>query len=456
MHYDIIVIGGGPAGYLASERASKENKSVLCIEKDNVGGVCLNEGCIPTKTLLYSAKLYDGAKNGKKYGVTTEDIAFDHAAVVARKNKVIKLLTGGIKSTLKANGATLINGTAMITGRTDDGYFTVSVGEETYEGEKLLIATGSQPAVPPITGLREGLDSGFVLTNKEVLSLAAVPESLVVVGGGVIGLEMASYFNSIGASVSIIEMLDHIAGENDAELTAILRKNYEKKGMKFILGAKVTSVGSDCVNYELNGEGCTIPCSKVLLSIGRRASTSELGLETIGVETNRGAIVTDAKMRTNVENVYAAGDVNGKSMLAHTAYREAEVAVNNILGIDDAVNYAAIPSVIYTNPELGAVGLTEATAAAKGIEVSVVKLPMRFSGRYLAENEGGDGIFKLIVEKNTRKIVGAHALCNYASEFIMIAALMVELGITVEQAKRFVFPHPTVGEIIREAIFQCE
>lgn len=456
MRYDIIVIGGGPAGYLASERASKENKSVLCIEKDNVGGVCLNEGCIPTKTLLYSAKLYDGAKNGKKYGVTTEDIAFDHAAVVARKNKVIKLLTGGIKSTLKANGATLINGTAMITGRTDDGYFTVSVGEETYEGEKLLIATGSQPAVPPIPGLREGLDSGFVLTNKEALSLAAVPESLVVVGGGVIGLEMASYFNSIGASVSIIEMLDHIAGENDAELTAILRKNYEKKGMKFILGAKVTSVGADCVNYELNGEGCTIPCSKVLLSIGRRASTSELGLETIGVETNRGAIVTDAKMRTNVENVYAAGDVNGKSMLAHTAYREAEVAVNNILGIDDAVNYAAIPSVIYTNPELGAVGLTEATAAAKGIEVSVVKLPMRFSGRYLAENEGGDGIFKLIVEKNTRKIVGAHALCNYASEFIMIAALMVELGITVEQAKRFVFPHPTVGEIIREAIFQCE
>ena len=456
MRYDIIVIGGGPAGYLASERASKENKSVLCIEKDNVGGVCLNEGCIPTKTLLYSAKLYDGAKNGKKYGVTTEDIAFDHAAVVARKNKVIKLLTGGIKSTLKANGATLINGTAMITGRTDDGYFTVSVGEETYEGEKLLIATGSQPAVPPIPGLREGLDSGFVLTNKEVLSLAAVPESLVVVGGGVIGLEMASYFNSIGASVSIIEMLDHIAGENDAELTAILRKNYEKKGMKFILGAKVTSVGADCVNYELNGEGCTIPCSKVLLSIGRRASTSELGLETIGVETNRGAIITDAKMRTNVENVYAAGDVNGKSMLAHTAYREAEVAVNNILGIDDAVNYAAIPSVIYTNPELGAVGLTEATAAAKGIEVSVVKLPMRFSGRYLAENEGGDGIFKLIVEKNTRKIVGAHALCNYASEFIMIAALMVELGITVEQAKRFVFPHPTVGEIIREAIFQCE
>lgn len=456
MRYDIIVIGGGPAGYLASERASKENKSVLCIEKDNVGGVCLNEGCIPTKTLLYSAKLYDGAKNGKKYGVTTEDIAFDHAAVVARKNKVIKLLTGGIKSTLKANGATLINGTAMITGRIDDGYFTVSVGEETYEGEKLLIATGSQPAVPPIPGLREGLDSGFVLTNKEALSLAAVPESLVVVGGGVIGLEMASYFNSIGASVSIIEMLDHIAGENDAELTAILRKNYEKKGMKFILGAKVTSVGADCVNYELNGEGCTIPCSKVLLSIGRRASTSELGLETIGVETNRGAIVTDAKMRTNVENVYAAGDVNGKSMLAHTAYREAEVAVNNILGIDDAVNYAAIPSVIYTNPELGAVGLTEATAAAKGIEVSVVKLPMRFSGRYLAENEGGDGIFKLIVEKNTRKIVGAHALCNYASEFIMIAALMVELGITVEQAKRFVFPHPTVGEIIREAIFQCE
>ncbi len=455
MQYDLIVLGGGPAGYLGAERAGAAGLSVLCIEKGSVGGVCLNEGCIPTKTLLYSAKLYDGAKHGEKYGVSAQGLAVDHAKVVARKNKVVKLLVGGVKAALKQNGVTLIEGEGRIEGRDENG-FRVSVNGETHTAGKLLIATGSAPAVPPIPGLKEGMERGFVLTNREILALTEAPERLVVIGGGVIGLEMASYFNSIGSAVTVVEMLDHIAGENDAELTALLQKNYEKKGVRFILSARVTELAEGGVCYEKDGEACRVDADKVLLSIGRRANTAGLGLETIGVELARGAVVTDLHMRTNVPGVYAAGDVNGKSMLAHTAYREAEVAVNDMLGIADEMRYGAVPSVVYTNPELASVGETEATAKRNGLDVTTVKLPMRFSGRYLAENEGGDGIAKLVVERGSQRVVGMQALANYASEFISTAAVFVETGMTLAQVKKIIFPHPTVGEIIREAAWQAE
>ena len=455
MQYDLIVLGGGPAGYLGAERAGAAGLSVLCIEKGSVGGVCLNEGCIPTKTLLYSAKLYDGAKHGEKYGVSAQGLAVDHAKVVARKNKVVKLLVGGVKAALKQNGVTLIEGEGRVEGRDENG-FRVWVNGETHTAGKLLIATGSAPAVPPIPGLKEGMERGFVLTNREILALAEAPGRLVVIGGGVIGLEMASYFNSIGSAVTVVEMLDHIAGENDAELTALLQKNYEKKGVRFILSARVTELAEGGVCYEKDGEACRVDADKVLLSIGRRANTAGLGLETIGVELARGAVVTDLHMRTNVPGVYAAGDVNGKSMLAHTAYREAEVAVNDMLGIADEMRYGAVPSVVYTNPELASVGETEATAKRNGLDVTTVKLPMRFSGRYLAENEGGDGIAKLVVERGSQRVVGMQALANYASEFISTAAVFVETGMTLAQVKKIIFPHPTVGEIIREAAWQAE
>ena len=455
MQYDLIVLGGGPAGYLGAERAGAAGLSVLCIEKGSVGGVCLNEGCIPTKTLLYSAKLYDGAKHGEKYGVSAQGLAVDHAKVVARKNKVVKLLVGGVKAALKQNGVTLIEGEGRVEGRDENG-FRVSVNGETHTAGKLLIATGSAPAVPPIPGLKEGMERGFVLTNREILALTEAPERLVVIGGGVIGLEMASYFNSIGSAVTVVEMLDHIAGENDAELTALLQKNYEKKGVRFILSARVTELAEGGVCYEKDGAVCRVDADKVLLSIGRRANTAGLGLETIGVELARGAVVTDLHMRTNVPGVYAAGDVNGKSMLAHTAYREAEVAVNDMLGIADEMRYGAVPSVVYTNPELASVGETEATAKRNGLDVTTVKLPMRFSGRYLAENEGGDGIAKLVVERGSQRVVGMQALANYASEFISTAAVFVETGMTLAQVKKIIFPHPTVGEIIREAAWQAE
>jgi len=453
MTYDLIVLGGGPAGYLASERAGHAGMSVLCIEERSVGGVCLNEGCIPTKTLLYSAKIFDGAAHGEKYGVTAEGLSIDHAKVVARKNKVVKTLVAGVNAALRANHVTLVNARGTITGKSGDGY-TVEAGGETYIGKRILIATGSSPAVPPIPGLKEGLESGFVCTNREILALTEKPERLVVIGGGVIGLELASYFTSVGSSVTVVEMLDHIAGENDAELVAILKKGFEKRGVTFHLSAKVTEVMQTGVKYEQDGSVNELACDKVLLSIGRRANTANIGLESIHVLTERGAVVTDAHMKTNQPEVYAAGDVNGKSMLAHTAYREAEVAVNNMLGKKDTMRYEAVPGVLYTNPELSAVGETEASAKAKGLDAACVKIPMRFSGRYLAENEGGDGVMKLIVDNATKKVLGAQILSNYSSEFIVTVGTFIELSLTLDEIKEIVFPHPTVSEIVREAVFQ--
>ena len=427
---------------------------VLCIEQRELGGVCLNEGCVPTKTLLYSAKLYDGAAHGEKYGVIAKDIAIDHAKVVARKEKVVKTLVGGVKAALRANHVETLNARGVITGRNSEGY-TVEAGGSTYTGARLLICTGSSPAIPPIPGLKEGLESGFAVTNRELLSLTEAPKRLVVIGGGVIGLEMAAYFNSIGSEITVIEMLDHIAGENDRELVGILQKHYEKRGMKLLLSAKVTEIADGAVRYEKDGKSGAVECDKALISIGRRPNIKDVGLESIGVLTERGAIVTDSRMRTNQPEVYAAGDVNGRSMLAHTAYREAEVAVNTMLGKRDNMRYDAIPAVLYTNPELSGVGYTEAAAAAAGLDARTVALPMRYSGRYVAENEGGDGIFKLVVNNRDNTILGAQALCNYSSEFIIAAASFIEQRLTLDDIKEIVFPHPTVSEIIREAVFQA-
>ena len=453
MIYDLIVLGGGPAGYLAAERAAHAGMSVVCIEKNSLGGVCLNEGCIPTKTLLYSAKTFESALHGDKYGVFVEGAKLDHNKVIDRKQKVIKSLVAGVKSTLRKNGARVIMGEGVIKKRTAEG-FVVDAGGETVVGKRLLLATGSGPAVPPIDGLREQLERGFVMTSREALELRQVPDRLVVIGGGGIGLEMASYYASAGSQVTIVEMLDHIAGQNDPELVSLLQKGYENRGMKFMLSTRVTKLTADSVVCEKDGEITELKCDKVLLSIGRRANTSGIGLENIGVITERGAVVTDEYMRTNIAEVYAAGDINGKSMLAHTAYREAEVAVNNMLGKRDIMRYNAIPGVIYTTPELSSVGETEATARAKGMDIKVVKLPMIYSGRYLAENEDGDGVCKVIFNNRTKTIVGAQALGNYSSEFIVAVGTFIETELTVDELKEIVFPHPTVCEIIREAIFQ--
>lgn len=449
--YDLIVIGGGPAGYLAAERAGDSGLSTLLFEKGSLGGVCLNEGCIPSKTLLYSAKLYDGAVNSEKYGVSVEHAKLNHEVVINRKNKVVRVLTAGVKGKLKKSNVTVIGELAQIVGRGADG-FNVKAGDALYQGRNLIIATGSVPVIPPIKGISEGMEKGRVLTNREILNLKEVPESLVVVGGGIIGLEMASYFNSAGSKVTVIEMLDHIAGNTDREILDRLMKNYQKKGIEFLLEAKVTEVRGAEVICEYNGEASSIPADKVLISVGRRAATKELGLESLNIETEKGAITTDEHGMTNVPGVYAAGDVNGKSMLAHTAYREAEVCVDNILGKNSVMKYNSIASVIYTNPEVACVGETEATADEKGIKFEAVKLPMTYSGRYVAENEGGDGFCKVLIDKDSKSIIGVHMIGSYSSEIIYGAAMMVGQRMTVEEIKELIFPHPTVSEIIKETI----
>ena len=455
MSYDLIILGGGPAGYLAAERAGHAGLSVALCEERSLGGVCLNEGCIPTKTMLYSAKLLDSAKHGEKYGVSVEKAAIDHEAVIKRKDKVVRTLVAGVKSQMKANHVEVFPARGKITGKGAEGY-TVQAGETVLSGKNILIATGSVPSLPPIPGLKEALASGFALTSREILDLKQAPERLCVVGGGVIGLEFASYFCSIGVQVTVVEMLDHIAGENDQELVALLKSDFEKRGIVFHLQARVTALEGNGVRFEQNGESRLVESDKVLVSIGRRANTADAGLETIGVYTERGNVVVDDHMRTNQPGVYAAGDVTGFSMLAHTAYREAEVAVNNMLGNKDLMRYEAIPAVIYTNPELSSIGETEETAKKKGLPFKVVKLPMRFSGRYLAENEGGTGIVKLVVDEKTLQVLGVAALSNYSGEFIVAAGTWIEMGMTLNQIKKIVFPHPTVSEILREAVFQYE
>lgn len=454
MVYDLAVIGGGPGGYLAAERAGHAGLQTLLFEKRALGGVCLNEGCIPSKTLLNSAKIADYAAHGKKYGVSAENVKLDHAAVVDRKDKVVKMLVAGVSMKMKKNDVTVVNGEAVITGRNPDG-FQVKAGDTVYTAKRLIIATGSVPAMPPIPGLLEGYQSGFVLTNREILDLREVPEKLVIIGGGVIGLEMASYFNSAGSRVTVVEMLDHIAGPTDREISSILYNNYKKKGVDFRLSAKVTKITQNEIFFE-TAEGLqSVSADKVLVSIGRKPNTEGIGLESIGVEIERGRIKTNETMKTNIPQVYAVGDVNGVSMLAHTAYREAEVAVNTILGKRDAMRYHAIPSVIYTNPEVGSAGETTESAKEKGLEVDIVKLPLSYSGRYVAETSAGDGIVKVLVDRKYRIIRGIHIIGSYASEIIYGAAMMIETEMRVEDIRQLVFPHPTVSEVIREAMWEA-
>ena len=451
--FDLIVIGGGPAGYLAGERAGHAGLKTMVIEKREFGGVCLNEGCVPSKTFLNSAKVLDYANHAANYGVKVEGTtSIDQKFVVQRKNGVVKMLVGGIKAQLKKNHVTMKVGEAFIEGKTAEG-FAVKVGEEKFTAKRLIISTGSMPVVPPIPGLKEGIEAGLVLTNREILDLEVIPEKLTVIGGGVIGLEMASYFSSVGTKVTVVEMLNKIAGPTEAEISSILQKSLEKKGIDFKLGCKVTAVEKDGVVFEKDGKSEKVVADKVLLSIGRRAVTAGIGLENIGVNLERGAIVTDDCMRTNVANVYATGDVNGKVMLAHTAYRESEVAINNILGKKDKMRYNVIPSVIYTNPEIGSVGETEESAKAKGLNVKAVSLPLTYSGRYVAENTALDGICKLVINNDTNTLIGAHIIGSYAGEYIVSVSALIDLEVDIENIKKLVFPHPTVCEIVRETIF---
>ena len=448
MKYDVAIIGGGPAGYTAAERAAAGGLSTLLFEKNALGGVCLNEGCVPTKTLLYSAKTYDNIKHAAKYAVKAENPSFDLGKIIARKNKVVKKLTAGIRMKMTEQGVNLIAGAAEIKGRAEDGTITIACGEETYEASNLLFCTGSETVIPPIPGLAET----DYWTSREALLSKELPASLVIIGGGVIGMEFASFFNSLGTEVHVVEMLDKILGPMDRELSAQLQAEYAKRGVKFYLGHKVTGVHGTEVSVEKEGESFTLHGDKVLLSVGRRPVTKGFGLETLGLEPFRNGIWVNDRMQTSVPNVYACGDITAFSLLAHTAVSEAEVAVSNLLGQEAHMSYKAIPGVVYTNPEIAGVGKTEEELQAAGIAYQVKKIPMAFSGRFVAENEMGNGVCKLILSEE-ETLLGAHLLGNPASELIVIAGIAIEKGMKAEELRSFVFPHPTVGEIIKEALF---
>ena len=445
--YDLAIIGGGPAGYVAAERAGAAGLAVVLFEKRELGGVCLNEGCIPTKTLLYSAKMYDHATGGKKYGITAGEVSYEYKKIMDRKTKVVRKLVGGIKMKLEACNVAVVRGEAMIE-RGDAQGVVVGCEGQSYEAKRLLICTGSEAFVPPIPGV-EGNDA--VVTNREMLALAEAPSSLVVIGGGVIGMEFASYCNSLGIPVTVIEMLPEILGGMDKEVSEMLRGIYAKRGVKFCLQCKVTAVDGNTVHY-VDAEGNAQLCEgdKILVSVGRRPVLKGYGLENLAVDVERG-IKVNGVMQTSLPNVYAAGDVTGFSLLAHTASREAEVAVNHMLGMEDCMEYNAIPGIVYTNPEVAGVGLTEEQAANAGVEYRLHKLPMTYSGRFVAENEGMTGLCKVLVAPDD-KVLGVHMLGNSSSEFICAACMAITNGLSVEQLRRTVFPHPTVSEILKEAV----
>ena len=329
---------------------------------------------------------------------------------------------------------------------------TVRCGEEIYEGENLILCTGSETFIPPIPGV----DAVNYWTHRDALDSKELPASLAIVGGGVIGMEFASFFNSLGVQVTVVEMMDEILGGMDKELSALLRAEYTKRGIKFLLSTRVVGLSQTeegaVVSYE-NAEGNgSVIAEKLLMSVGRRPVTKGFGLENLNLEkTERGAVKVDEKMQTSVPGVYVCGDLTGFSLLAHTAVREAEVAVHSILGKEDTMSYRAIPGVVYTNPEIAGVGETEESASAKGITCQVIKLPMAYSGRFVAENEGVNGVCKVLLDEQER-VIGAHVLGNPASEIITLAGTAIELGLTAAQWKKIVFPHPTVGEIFREAL----
>ncbi|MDD4323630.1 MAG: dihydrolipoyl dehydrogenase [Eubacteriales bacterium] len=452
--YDVLIIGGGPGGYIAAERAGQAGLKVALFEKNSLGGVCLNEGCIPSKALLNSSKLYSHAKDSSAFGITSENVSFDPSRVIKRKRKVVKKLVAGVAQAMKTSDVDVIASEAEIETAAAD-HFVVSAGGDSFSGKNLIIATGSEPLVPPIEGVREHLGSN-VITNREILELEDVPEKLVVIGGGVIGLEMACYYQTVGSQVTVIEMLDHIAGNIDPEIGKRLQAVYEKQGMKFHLNARVMSVSGNDVTFEQDGETHTVTGDKILLSTGRRPVTQGYGLEKLGVEVERGAIVVNDKCETSVPHVYAVGDVVGGYMLAHVAYREGEVAVNNILNINDRMSTAAIPSVIYTDPEVAWVGKSEQEMESLGRESKVVELPMSFAGRYVAETERGNGICKVILDAKTNTLAGVHIMSQYASEIILACGVMIEEEMTLEEMQKIIFPHPTVGEIVREALFKFE
>jgi dihydrolipoamide dehydrogenase len=450
--YDLIILGAGPGGYVAAERAGAAGLKTLIIDKSRLGGVCLNCGCVPTKTLLNSAKTYAHALEAESIGVSVSGAAFHLDKAMAWKNRVIDTLQKGIAAMMKHGGVEVLQGEARLI---NPG--TVRVGEKDYSAKSILIATGSSAVVPPIPGLKDGNNlrqkSPRVVTSTELLDISEMPKQLVIAGGGIIGMEFASFFSLLGVPVTVVEMMDEIVPALDRELAAILRKSLP--GVTFELGAKVEEISGAGVTFSRtrDGEKKTVPADTVLLSLGRRPNVSGMGFEEAGLEITRGGIKTDETMKTNLPGVYAAGDVTGRSLLAHSASRMGEIAVNTISGKKDRWRDRAVPWVVFSAPEVAGCGLTEAEALAKGIQVVTAKVPMRLSGRYLAEHPKENGVCKVVADKNSGVILGVAMIGTGCSEIIAGASLIIESELRAKDVCQTIFPHPTVSEVMREALF---
>ena len=447
--YDVIIIGGGPGGYLAAERLGHAGKKVLLVEKEFLGGTCLNVGCIPTKSLLNSAKLYEHARHSEQFGITATGVEFDWAKVQAWKADVVGKLVAGVGAAEKRAGVEVTkgHGTLVAAG-------VVEVNGERRTAHHVIIATGSVPVMPPIPGAKV---NPLVVDSTGLLAVESVPKRLVVIGGGVIGLEFASLFAAFGSQVEVIEMLPEIVPFMDDDLAGRLRKALS--GVKFRLGCKVTGIEGGTVVYtSAKGETVRAEADLVLMAVGRRPLVDGWGAKETGLEVGPRGVVVDDTMRTNLPNVWAVGDVTGRSLLAHAAYRMGEIAAAHILDTVSAkakgqrLRTDTIPWAVYSMPEAAGVGLTEAQARGRGHEVLATTVPLAVSGRFVAENGvRGPGAVKIIADAGTRAILGIHMLGNYAPETIWGAATVLETELTIDDLRQVVFPHPTVSEGIREA-----
>ncbi|WP_320129489.1 dihydrolipoyl dehydrogenase [uncultured Sphaerochaeta sp.] len=444
--YDLIVVGSGPGGYVAAERAGSLGKKVLLIEKDNLGGVCTNWGCIPTKSLLNTAKHFHYATESTSLGVHVQQASYSIEEAMAWKEKTVKTLRSGIEFLMKSNKVETAFGEASFV----DAHH-VSVNGETHECDHLIVATGSSPFVPPIPGSK----LAHVLTSNEILQVSEVPSSLVIIGGGVIGVEFASYFSMIGTKVTVIEMMDEILPMMDGEFAKLMRR--EMKGVDFHLGCKVGEITEKEVRYtDAKGNAKAIEASLVLMSVGRRPNIA--GMENLKLDIDRRGILVNDRMQTNISTIYAIGDVNGRSLLAHSASRMAEVAISNIYGTTkQKMRYNAVPWAVYGSPEAAGCGLTESEVAKQGREVACATVQMRSNGRFLAEQgKRAGGLVKVVSDAKTGCILGIHLLGPYSSEMIWGASALIESELRVQEVKEIIFPHPSVSELIKDACFAID
>ena len=446
---DLVIIGGGPAGYAAAIRAGQKGIKTLLIESRDIGGTCLNRGCIPTKAFFRSQEVFHLSKRAAEFGVQVKVDGVDWTRIVARKNKVVKQLTGGVRFLLKKAGVEVVDGIGSFLDKQTIEVIEKEKKKETIQVKHILIATGSKSAHLPVPGV----DLDGVIDSDEVLDLPSIPEKLVVIGGGYIGMEMACILNTFGTQVEVIEMLPNILPIADSEVVKLLVEILEKRGLKIHTNAKVVRISKDKklqVSYEQNSETKVAEGDYVLIATGRVPMTDHLYPEKAGIKIDRKAITTDLQMKTSVPSIFAAGDVNGKYLLAHVAFKEAEVAINNIMGKEATMNYRVVPNCIFCSPEISSVGLTEDEAITSGFDVKVGKFPFRAVGKALIEGET-EGFTKIIADQKTGEILGAHIIGPRASDLIGELTLAMALESTPEEIAHTIHPHPTLTETVMEA-----